>query len=327
MWRDRERLRARRDGVKGSCWSGAAAHIGSRPAGELGPTASFRCAACRRFRALPARPAAVSGPTYRPWRCEPAPRQGSTLRGGAEYHGGWWVGPDRRIAPPGAVPAPGWTRQGRDGSDRTARGGACTLTGVADVSGRDPWVSRPGARAPPRRAGAPGSDQPTRCSCGPSRLRADDAVRASTSRSPRTSMYGTFCSCARRILFCIRLSESSTSTTEPARPQHAGQLVGGLVVAVGDRDDDRLHRRAPERERAREVLGEHADEPLERAVDRAVDRDRPLRARRARRCSAGRSARAASRGRPGSSPSATRGRGRPRSGCRSWARRTRRPSP
>src|SRR6185369_12478058 len=38
------------------------------------------------------------------------------------------------------------------------------------------------------------------------------AVRASTSRSPRTSMYGIFCSLASRILFCMRLSESSTST-------------------------------------------------------------------------------------------------------------------
>ena len=89
-------------------------------------------------------------------------------------------------------------------------------------------------------------------------------------------MYGTFCSWASRILFCIRFDESSTSTRRPRRAKHAGQLVGGLDVAVGDRDHDGLDRRAPERERAREVLDEHADEPLERAVDRAVDRDRPL---------------------------------------------------
>ncbi len=48
-------------------------------------------------------------------------------------------------------------------------------------------------------------------------------------------------------------------------------------MTVGDRDDDGLDRREPERERAGEVLDEDADEALERAVDRAMDRDRPLR--------------------------------------------------
>ena len=91
-------------------------------------------------------------------------------------------------------------------------------------------------------------------------------------------MYGTFCPCARRILFCIRLSESSTSTNRrPAARSSAGELPAGVHVAVGDRDDDGLHRRDPQRERSREVLHEDADEPLERAVDRAVDGHRPLR--------------------------------------------------
>ena len=98
-------------------------------------------------------------------------------------------------------------------------------------------------------------------------------------------MYGTFCSWASRILFCIRLSEASTSTRRPRDREHAGELLRRVDVAVGDRDDDRLDRRQPERERAGEVLDEDADEPLERAVDRAVDGDRPLRLALPRRCS------------------------------------------
>ena len=90
-------------------------------------------------------------------------------------------------------------------------------------------------------------------------------------------MYGTFCSWASRILFCIRLSERVDLDPQAARAQDAGQLLGRLDVAVGDRDDDGLDRRQPQRERAGEVLDEDADEPLERAVDRAVDRDRALR--------------------------------------------------
>ena len=90
-------------------------------------------------------------------------------------------------------------------------------------------------------------------------------------------MYGTFCSCASRILFCIRLSDPSTSTRRPRAAQDGRELLGRLDVAVGDRDDDRLDRRQPERERAGEVLDEDPDEPLERAVDGAVDGDRALR--------------------------------------------------
>ncbi len=41
-------------------------------------------------------------------------------------------------------------------------------------------------------------------------------------------MYGTFCSWASRILFCIRLSEASTSTRRPrARRTEASSSAGG----------------------------------------------------------------------------------------------------
>ena len=89
-------------------------------------------------------------------------------------------------------------------------------------------------------------------------------------------MYGTFCSWATRILFCIRLSESSTSTRRPRDRSSVGELLRRLNVAVGDGHDDGLDRRDPQRKRAGEVLDEDADEPLERAVDRAVDCHRPL---------------------------------------------------
>ena len=150
----------------------------------------------------------------------------------------------------------------------------------------------------PRRPGAAASSAQASVSCGSSllapRLRTD-AVRASTSRSPRISMYGTFWPCARRILFCIRLSESSTSTNRtPAARSSAASSLGRLDVAVGDRDDDGLDRRAPQRERAREVLREDADEPLERARRSRGGSPPAAAAGRARRCSAGRTARAAS---------------------------------
>ena len=168
------------------------------------------------------------------------------------------------------------------------------------------------------------ASQPCGSCCSPARVRGE-AVRASISRSPSTTMYGTFCSCAARILFCIRFDESSTSTRRPRARRSVGQLLGRLDVPVGDRDDDRLDGRQPEREGAGEVLDEDADEPLERAVDGAVDGDRPLRLPVPRRCRSGRTARAASPGRPGWSPSATRGRARRRCRCRSSGRRTCRP--
>ena len=45
---------------------------------------------------------------------------------------------------------------------------------------------------------------------------------------------------------------------------------------VADRDDRRLHRRQPQRERARVVLDQHAEEALHRAEQRAVDHARPV---------------------------------------------------
>ena len=47
-------------------------------------------------------------------------------------------------------------------------------------------------------------------------------------------------------------------------------------MPVGDRQDRRLHRREPQRERARVVLDEHAEEPLDRTEQRAVDHDRAV---------------------------------------------------
>ena len=172
----------------------------------------------------------------------------------------------------------------------------------------------------PRRASSMNASQETPFSCSPARLRMA-TVRPSISRSPRTSMYGTFCSWARRILFCIRLSESSTSTRSFAARMQARQLPGAIDVPVGDGDEDGLHRRTPDREGAGEVLDQHADEALQRAVDGAMDRHRPDGSGRSRRCRCSRTARAASPGPPGSWPSATRVPGRRRSGCRSWARR------
>ena len=97
---------------------------------------------------------------------------------------------------------------------------------------REPFLAR---RSTPRRSAS--SSQP-RISCGlsPAAPRRGRRGPASTSRSPRMSMHGTFWPWASRILFCIRLSESSTSTNRSRRPQHVGQLPRGIHVAVGDRD-------------------------------------------------------------------------------------------
>src|SRR5438552_11399013 len=51
-----------------------------------------------------------------------------------------------------------------------------------------------------------------------------------------------------------------------------GPSVRGVFLA--HRQDTRLHRREPRRERTRVMLGEHPDESLEGAEDRAVDHDR-----------------------------------------------------
>ena len=90
----------------------------------------------------------------------------------------------------------------------------------------------PGARrsAGPARGGlggqAVGEGLPVdRLPAAPLPSSAGDAVRASISRSPSTTMYGTFCSWAVRILYCIRFDESSTSTRSPRAAEHTGQLA------------------------------------------------------------------------------------------------------
>ena len=89
-------------------------------------------------------------------------------------------------------------------------------------------------------------------------------------------MNGTFCSCALRIFFCIRSSESSTSTRRPCG-LHPRRDVGEVVVVpLGDRDALHLDGREPGREGAGVVLDEHADEPLDRAELRRVDHHRLL---------------------------------------------------
>ena len=62
-----------------------------------------------------------------------------------------------------------------------------------------------------------------------------------------------------------------------ARRSSSAHLARVLVVPLGHRDDHRLHRRQPERERARVVLDQHAEEALQAAQQRAVDHDRLVR--------------------------------------------------
>ncbi len=63
---------------------------------------------------------------------------------------------------------------------------------------------------------------------------------------------------------------------------HAGGLQRAddgeqvVLVRLGDRNADHLHRGEPGRERARVVLGEHTEEPLDGPEQRPVDHDRPL---------------------------------------------------
>ena len=116
---------------------------------------------------------------------------------------------------------------------------------------------------------------------------------------------------------------SSSSPRRPAARERVAAPPRRVVLAVGDRQHDRLHRREPGRQLAVEVLEQDADEALEGAEQRAVDHHRAVlgvvgagvgRARsapagcsRAGRCRAARSG-------PASRSCA----------CRSWARRRRR---
>ena len=52
--------------------------------------------------------------------------------------------------------------------------------------------------------------------------------------------------------------------------------VGVRYMPVGNRQHDGLHRREPQRKRARIVLDEDRDEPLEAAEDRPMDHDRAV---------------------------------------------------
>ena len=96
------------------------------------------------------------------------------------------------------------------------------------------------------------------------------------SSSPAIIMNGTFCSWALRIFFCIRSSESSTSTRSPRAFICSRDVVQVVVVPLRDRDALHLHRREPGRERAGVVLDQHADEPLDRPELGGVDHHRLL---------------------------------------------------
>ena len=97
------------------------------------------------------------------------------------------------------------------------------------------------------------------------------------SRSPTTSMYGTCCPCASRILACIFSRRASTSTRNPAARSCAGHRLGVLEVPIGDRHDDHLHRRQPQRKRPGVVLDQHGHESLVRAVNGAMNHHRLVR--------------------------------------------------
>ena len=101
-------------------------------------------------------------------------------------------------------------------------------------------------------------------------------VPASASRSPTTSMYGILRSSASRILRPTDSVRSSTSTRSPASRSRATTSPAYVVVAVGDRQHDRLDRRQPERELAGVVLDQDPDEALEGAHQRAVDHHRAV---------------------------------------------------
>ena len=93
-----------------------------------------------------------------------------------------------------------------------------------------------GQRTSPRRArrsrggatqstiAATASSTGTPLSCEPSRNR-NDTAPGSTSLPPASSMNGTFCSVWLRIFFCMRSSESSTSTRRPSARSAVGDAA------------------------------------------------------------------------------------------------------
>jgi len=83
---------------------------------------------------------------------------------------------------------------------------------------------------------------------------------ASTSRSPATSMNGTFWLVWLTIFLAIRSSLASHLGADAVHLQLRGKAVQVRDVIVGDRNADHLHGRQPRRERARVMLGEDAEE-------------------------------------------------------------------
>ena len=106
------------------------------------------------------------------------------------------------------------------------------------------------------------------CGAGP-QLRPSAA-----SRFPITSMYGIFCSCASRILACIRSRRSLTSMRSPPSVRRLATSLRVVDLLVSDRDDRRLHGSQPERKGPGVVLDQAADEALHRAEKGAVDHGR-----------------------------------------------------
>ena len=113
--------------------------------------------------------------------------------------------------------------------------------------------------------------------------------------SPTTSMYGDLAQLGLADLAAHRLRAvvDLDAETGVARASAATSRAY-VLVAVGDRQHQRLHRRQPERELAGVVLDQDADEALEGAEQRAVDHHRPVlgvvgagvgRGRSARACS------------------------------------------
>ena len=182
-------------------------------------------------------------------------------------------------------------------------------------------------------------DQPGPCSRSPrarrrgTRARVDfqiaalptpDRYRALGDFPPTTSMYGTFCSWASRILpdFLLPVVEAHPQPLGRQRRLHLG---GIRRVTVRNRQHHRLQRRQPGAERAREVLDQQRDELLEAAEDRPMNHHGPVFGCCRPRCRRGRTA-PASDSRAGSSHTATCGRSRRSRRSRSSGRRTR-PSP
>ena len=95
------------------------------------------------------------------------------------------------------------------------------------------------------------------------------------SRSPTTTVYGAFMSCAARIFFPTVSLVSSTWTRSPAA-RAVWRAPRNSDVAIGDGHEPDLLRREPQGERAAVVLDQHGAEPIEGAEDRAVDHHGPV---------------------------------------------------